>query len=85
MDFKLLYRLYLSTKYKSKAMFSLLTYEESYSPAMKQTIHIRGVDNLEEEINNIIQNEQGSRETCFIQLYKAIQIDEWDNIIIIND
>ena len=38
-------------------MFSLLTYEDSHSPAMKQTIHIHGVDNLVEEIN-IIQNKQ---------------------------
>ena len=39
-------------------MFSLLTYEDSHSPTMKQTIHIRGVDNQVEEINNIIQNKQ---------------------------
>ena len=31
---------------KVKQLFSLLTYEDSHSPAMKQTIHIRGVDNL---------------------------------------
>ena len=60
MDFKLLYSLYLSTKYNSiKQLFSPLTYEDSHSPAMKQTIHICGVDNLVEEINNIIQNKQG--------------------------
>ena len=29
--------------------------------------------------------EQNNRETCFIYLYKAIQINEWDNIMIIND
>ena len=38
-------------------MFPLLTYEDSHSPAMKQTIHIRGMDNLVEEIN-FIQNKQ---------------------------
>ena len=157
---------------KVKQLFSPLTYEDSHSPAMKQTIHICGVDNLVEEINNIIQNkqecqtmeydiqficcsckiteierkcilrkhrkktyvwqhgtcyqlvysvlfsvlpviqsvlaqllgkavvvtiiigdfiltwvshEQNKRETCFIHLYKAIQIDEWDNIMIINN
>ena len=42
---------------KVKQLFSLLTYEDSHSPAMKQTIHIHGVDNLVEEIN-IIQNRQ---------------------------
>ena len=42
---------------KVKQLFSLLTYEYSHSPAMKQTIHIHGVDNLVEEIN-IIQNRQ---------------------------
>ena len=30
-------------------------------------------------------HEQNNRETCFIHLYKAIQIDEWDNIMIINN
>ena len=30
-------------------------------------------------------HEQNNRETCFIHLYKAIQINEWDNIMIIND
>ena len=43
---------------KVKQLFSLLTYEDSHSPAMKQTIHICGVNNLVEEINNIIQNKQ---------------------------
>ena len=43
---------------KVKQLFSLQTYEDSHSPAMKQTIHICGVDNLVEEINNIIQNKQ---------------------------
>ena len=43
---------------KVKQLVSPLTYEDSHSPAMKQTIHIRGVDNLVEEINNIIQNKQ---------------------------
>ena len=42
----------------AKQLFSLLTYEDSHSPAMKQTKHIRGVNNLVEEINNIIQNKQ---------------------------
>ena len=41
-----------------KQLFSPLTYEDSHSPAMKQTIHICSVDNLVEEINNIIQNKQ---------------------------
>ena len=57
MDFKLLYSFYSSTKYKSKETVSLLTYEDSHSPAMKQTIHINGVDNLVEE-SNIFQNKQ---------------------------
>ena len=43
---------------KVKQLFSPLTYEDSHSPAMKQTIHICSVDNLVEEINNIIQNKQ---------------------------
>ena len=43
---------------KVKQLFSLLTYEDSHSPAMKQTKRIRGMNNLEEEINNIIQNKQ---------------------------
>ena len=30
-------------------------------------------------------HEQTDRETCFTYLYKAIQIDEWDNIMIINN
>ena len=30
-------------------------------------------------------HEQNNRETCFIRLYKAIQINGWDNIMIIND
>ena len=42
---------------KVKQLFSLLTYEDSHSLAMKQTIHIHGVDNLVEEIN-FIQNKQ---------------------------
>ena len=115
---------------KVKQLFSLLTYENSHSPAMKQVILIRGVDNLVEKIN-IIQNkqecqtmeydiqficcsckiteierkdkvvaltiiigdfiltwashEQNNRETCFIHLYKATLINEWDNIMFIND
>ena len=44
-------------KTKVKQLFSLLTYEDSHSPAIKQTIHIHGVDNLVEEID-IIQNKQ---------------------------
>ena len=39
---------------KVEQLFSLLTYEDSHLPAMKETIHICGVDNLVEEINNII-------------------------------
>ena len=42
---------------KVKQLFSLLTYEDSHSTAMKQNIHILGVDNLVEEIN-FIQNKQ---------------------------
>ena len=42
---------------KVKQLFSLLRYEDSHSTAMKQNIHIRGVDNLVEEIN-FIQNKQ---------------------------
>ena len=42
---------------KIKQLFSLLTYENSHSPAMKQVILIRGVDNLVEKIK-IIQNKQ---------------------------
>ena len=42
---------------KVKQLFSLLTYENSHSPAMKQVKLIRGVDNLVEKIN-IIQNKQ---------------------------
>ena len=41
---------------KVKKLFSLLTYENSHSPVMKQTKHIHGVDNRVEETNNIIQN-----------------------------
>ena len=43
---------------KVKQLFSPLTYEDYHSPSVKQTIHMRGVDNLVEEINNIIQNKQ---------------------------
>ena len=43
---------------KVKQLFSLLTYEDSHSPAMKQKKRIRGMNNLVEEINNIIQNKQ---------------------------
>ena len=39
---------------KVKQLFSLLTYEDSHSPAMKQTKSICGLNNLVEEINNII-------------------------------
>ena len=51
--------MYLSKKYKSKAIvFALLIYEDGHSPAMKHTNHIRGVNDLVQEINNIIQNKQ---------------------------
>ena len=43
---------------KLEQLFSLLTFEDSHSPAMKQTKHICGVNNLVEEINNVIQNKQ---------------------------
>lgn len=42
---------------KIKQLISILTYEDSPSPAMKHTKHIRSVNNLVEEIN-IIQNKQ---------------------------
>ena len=57
MDFKLLYSLYLSTN-KVKRLFSLVTYEENESPAMKHSKHIHGVNNLVQEINNIVQHRQ---------------------------
>ena len=59
-DFKLLYSLYLSTKInkKVKQLFSLVTYEESESPAMKHAKHIHGVNDLVQEINNIVQHRQ---------------------------
>ena len=47
---------------KVKQLFSLLTYEDSHSPAMKQTIHICGVDNLVEEIR-IIKSKQERQTT----------------------
>ena len=55
MDFKLLYSLYQSTKYKSKAIVfsSDMRRQSGHSPAMKQTKHIHGVNNLVEEINNV--------------------------------
>ena len=58
-DLKLLYSLYLSTNTKVKQFFSLLTYKDSHSPAMIQTKHICGVNNLVEEINNIILKQKG--------------------------
>ena len=43
---------------KVKQLSSLLTYEDIRSPAMKQTKHIRGVNNLVEEINIIIKEKE---------------------------
>ena len=43
---------------KVKQLFSLVTYEESESLAMKHTKHIHGVNNLVQEINNIVQHRQ---------------------------
>ena len=43
---------------KVKQLFSLVTYEESESPAMKHAKHIHGVNNLVQEINNIVQHRQ---------------------------
>ena len=39
---------------KVKQLFSLLTFEDSRSPATKQTKHVRGVNNLVEKINKIL-------------------------------
>ena len=43
---------------KVKQLPPLLIYEDIRSPAMKQTKHIRGVNNLVEEINNIIKEKE---------------------------
>ena len=43
---------------KVKQLFSLVTYEESESPAMKHAKHIHGVNDLVQEINNIVQHRQ---------------------------
>ena len=43
---------------KVKQLSSLLTYEDIRLPAMKQTKHIRGVNNLVEEINSIIKEKE---------------------------
>ena len=43
---------------KVKQLSPLLTYEDIGSPAMKRTKHIRGVNNLVEEINNIIKEKE---------------------------
>ena len=59
---------------KVKQLFSLLTYEDSHSPAMKQTIHIRGVDNLGEEINNIIQINRNVRLWNMIYNLSAVHV-----------
>ena len=58
MDFKLLYSLFYQQNKKVKQLFSLVTYEESESPAMKHTKHFHGVNNLVQEINNIVQHRQ---------------------------
>ena len=43
---------------KVKQLSPLLTYEDIRSPAMKRTKHIRGVNNLVEEIHNIIKEKE---------------------------
>ena len=43
---------------KVRQLSPLLIYEDIRSPAMKQTKHIRGVNNLVEEINNIIKEKE---------------------------
>ena len=43
---------------KVKQLSPLLTYEDIRSPAMKRTKHIRGVNNLVEEINNIMKEKE---------------------------
>ena len=45
---------------KLEQLFSLLTFEDSHSPAMKQTKtkHICGVNNLIEEISDVVQNKE---------------------------
>ena len=58
---------------KVRKLFSLLTYEDSHSPAMKQTIHINGVDNLVEE-SNIIQNKQAVRLWNMINNFFAVHV-----------
>ena len=85
MDFNLLYSLCLSTKYKSKAIIFSSTYENSHSPAMKQIILIRGVDNLVENIN-IIQNKQECQtmeyDIQFIcSLCKITEIERKDKVV----
>ena len=45
---------------KVKQLSPLLIYEDIRSPAMKQTKHIRGVNNLVEEINNIIKEKESN-------------------------
>ena len=44
---------------KVKQLSPLLIYEDIRSPAKKQTKHIRGVNNLVEEMNNIIKEKEG--------------------------
>ena len=43
---------------KVRQLSPLLIYEDIRSPAMKQTKHIRGVNNLVEEINNITKEKE---------------------------
>ena len=43
---------------KVKQLSPLLTYEDIRSPTMKRTKHIRGVNNLVDEINNIIKEKE---------------------------
>ena len=58
---------------KVRKLFSLLTYEDSHSPAMKQTIHINGVDNLVEE-SNIIQINRNVRLWNMINNFFAVHV-----------
>ena len=62
---------------KVKQLFSLLTYEDSHSPAMKQTIHIRAVDNLGEEIDNIIQINRNVRLWNMIHNLSAVHVKNY--------
>ena len=64
-------------------VFCIASYSIFFSPAAWQS---SGPNNNHWRlISTWASREQNNRETCFIYLYKAIQINEWDNIMIIND